>query len=45
MGNISLVGLVDPEAGIRHDDKVKLYCDETSFYLFDVDSKENLMLE
>jgi multiple sugar transport system ATP-binding protein len=45
MGNISLVGLVDPEAGIRHDDKVKLYCDETSFYLFDVDSQKNLMLE
>jgi multiple sugar transport system ATP-binding protein len=44
IGNISLVGLVDPEAGIRHDEKVKLYCDETSFYLFDIDTQENLML-
>jgi multiple sugar transport system ATP-binding protein len=44
VGNLTLVGLVDPEAGIRHDEKVKIYCNETAFYLFDVESQRNLML-
>lgn len=44
VGNISVVGLVDPESDIDHNQKIKLYIDSHAFYFFDTDTKENIAL-
>ena len=44
IGNLSLVGLVDPESEIEHNQKIKLFLDSQAFYFFDVDSKKNIAL-
>ena len=41
-GNLTLIGLIDPEAQVRHDQPVKLYLSTGLFYFFDDSSKENL---
>ncbi len=44
LGNLSLVGLVDPGAQIDHNQKIKLYLDAGAFYFFDSDTRDNLAI-
>ncbi len=42
IGNLSIVGLVDPESEIEHNQKVKLFLDSSAFYFFDWETKKNI---
>jgi len=44
IGKLSIVGLIDPEAKVKHDQKVKLYVDTKAMYFFDNETMKNLML-
>lgn len=44
MGNLSIVGLVDPGARLDHNQKIKLYLDAGAFYFFDSDTRDNLAI-
>jgi multiple sugar transport system ATP-binding protein len=45
IGKLSLVGLIDPEAKVKHEDKVRLFLDKKAFYFFDPDTTKNLMVK
>jgi multiple sugar transport system ATP-binding protein len=42
VGNLTIMGLIDPKARMQHDQKVKLYLSTGLFYFFDAVSEENL---
>jgi multiple sugar transport system ATP-binding protein len=44
IGNITVVGLIDPESEIEHSQKVKLFLDSSAFYFFDSETKKNIAL-
>ncbi len=44
VGGLSLVGLVDPESDIEHDQKIELYLNSRAFYFFDMDTRNNIAL-
>jgi multiple sugar transport system ATP-binding protein len=43
-GKLALIGLIDPEAQVRHDQRVKLYLSTGLFYFFDEATEENLAI-
>ncbi len=45
IGNLTVVGLIDPEADIKHGQGIKIYMNSEAFYFFDIDSKKNLALQ
>jgi multiple sugar transport system ATP-binding protein len=45
VGKLSIVGLIDPEAKVKHEEKLKIYLDKRAFYFFDPDTTKNLMLK
>ena len=44
-GNLQLIALIPPETKIDHGQSVKLYYNPEDFYLFDIDTKENIKLK
>lgn len=44
-GKLQLIGLIDPEADVKHNQKVDIYFNPESYYLFDYDTKENISLK
>lgn len=45
VGNLQLIGLIDPESDVKHEQKLEIYFNPENYYLFDHETKENIFLK